>query len=381
MHLSGNQQFQHRPGHCRSRQSTKRKFAGFPFCVTLRSNKPVFREYARVFFEIFQEKRNELIRKIPILQCTRNSISLQGNFNTARARVLEMYFERCDSKVRRTCKSNSEVKEWLKDKYISAEHLLVALAEVKSPAREALRDLLSGPTAAVAIYRCVGEPGHQRWLTRARLSAGDAVAIPPGQVHQIVNTGAEPLVFLCCCAPAYEHADTVLVEKHMLTSGSTFHAAGLVGQLRTSANITQLLGNSVELYRTLEAETGQATGCPHPEIAIPGLQQGLHGVERQRRLRPDRVARGRHHPTVATVAAGLFRLGPRHHLRLRIHGTPMIRTRLLSLLLLAALLVPVAAHAQGADVRIDVKSGAIAPCAAAPAGPRTSRRRRPATSA
>ena len=40
----------------------------------------------------------------------------------------------------------------------------------------ALRDLLSGPTAAVAIYRCVGEPGHQRWLTRARLSAGDAVA-------------------------------------------------------------------------------------------------------------------------------------------------------------------------------------------------------------
>ena len=46
----------------------------------------------------------------------------------------------------------------------------------------------------------------------------------------------------------------------MLTSGSTFHAAGLVGQLRTSANITQLLGNSVELYRTLEAETGQATG-------------------------------------------------------------------------------------------------------------------------
>jgi 4-methylaminobutanoate oxidase (formaldehyde-forming) len=54
--------------------------------------------------------------------------------------------------------------------------------------------------------------------------------------------------------------DSVLLEKHQLTSGSTFHAAGLVGQLRTSANITQLLGNSVELYKTLEAETGQATG-------------------------------------------------------------------------------------------------------------------------
>ena len=67
------------------------------------------------------------------------------------------------------------------------------------------------------------------------------------------------------CSTAYHLAklgwtDTVLLEKHKLTSGSTFHAAGLVGQLRTSANITQLLGNSVELYKTLEAETGQATG-------------------------------------------------------------------------------------------------------------------------
>jgi mannose-6-phosphate isomerase-like protein (cupin superfamily) len=41
---------------------------------------------------------------------------------------------------------------------------------------------------------------------------GDAIAIPPGQVHQIVNTGATVLKFLCCCAPGYEHADTVLVE-------------------------------------------------------------------------------------------------------------------------------------------------------------------------
>ncbi|MGO7594286.1 hypothetical protein, partial [Rhizobium leguminosarum] len=39
-----------------------------------------------------------------------------------------------------------------------------------------------------------------------------------------------------------------------------FHAAGLVGQLRTSANITQLLGYSVYLYKRLEAETGLGTG-------------------------------------------------------------------------------------------------------------------------
>jgi sarcosine dehydrogenase len=54
--------------------------------------------------------------------------------------------------------------------------------------------------------------------------------------------------------------DVLLIEKDQLTSGSTWHAAGLVGQLRTSANITQLLGYSVKLYRELEAETGQATG-------------------------------------------------------------------------------------------------------------------------
>jgi len=55
-------------------------------------------------------------------------------------------------------------------------------------------------------------------------------------------------------------ADTVVIERHKLTSGSTFHAAGLVGQLRSSASITQLLGHSVRLYTELERETGLATG-------------------------------------------------------------------------------------------------------------------------
>jgi 4-methylaminobutanoate oxidase (formaldehyde-forming) len=67
------------------------------------------------------------------------------------------------------------------------------------------------------------------------------------------------------CSTAYHLAkmgcnDVVLLEKHKLTSGSTFHAAGLVGQLRSNANITQLLGYSVELYKTLEQDTGLATG-------------------------------------------------------------------------------------------------------------------------
>ncbi len=67
------------------------------------------------------------------------------------------------------------------------------------------------------------------------------------------------------CSTAYHLAklgwtDTVLLERKKLTSGTTFHAAGLVGQLRSSANITQLLGYSVDLYKKLEEETGLGTG-------------------------------------------------------------------------------------------------------------------------
>lgn len=54
--------------------------------------------------------------------------------------------------------------------------------------------------------------------------------------------------------------DVLLLERTRLTEGSTWHAAGLVGQLRSSASLTQLMQTSVETYRTLEAETGQATG-------------------------------------------------------------------------------------------------------------------------
>ncbi|MEM7731324.1 MAG: FAD-dependent oxidoreductase [Pseudomonadota bacterium] len=66
------------------------------------------------------------------------------------------------------------------------------------------------------------------------------------------------------CSTAYHLAkmgrEVLLLEKAALTSGSTWHAAGLVGQLRSNANITQLLGYSIELYHRLEEETGLATG-------------------------------------------------------------------------------------------------------------------------
>jgi len=44
------------------------------------------------------------------------------------------------------------------------------------------------------------------------VSAGDCVVIPPGVVHKLWSDDREPLILLCCCAPAYSHADTELLE-------------------------------------------------------------------------------------------------------------------------------------------------------------------------
>jgi 4-methylaminobutanoate oxidase (formaldehyde-forming) len=54
--------------------------------------------------------------------------------------------------------------------------------------------------------------------------------------------------------------DVVLIERLRLTHGVTWHAAGLVGQLRSSSNLTRLMRYGAQLYGTLESETGQATG-------------------------------------------------------------------------------------------------------------------------
>jgi len=67
------------------------------------------------------------------------------------------------------------------------------------------------------------------------------------------------------CSVAYHLAklgwkDIVLLERKQLTSGTTWHAAGLIGQLRASQNMTRLAKYSADLYTKLETETGLATG-------------------------------------------------------------------------------------------------------------------------
>ena len=82
----------------------------------------------------------------------------------------------------------------------------------------------------------------------------------PGECGTVVIGGG-----VIGCSIAYHLADVgmpdvVLLERKQLTSGTTWHAAGLVGQLRTSINMTKLARYTSELYRGLESETGQATG-------------------------------------------------------------------------------------------------------------------------
>ena len=64
------------------------------------------------------------------------------------------------------------------------------------------------------IYYITHGTGRMRIENETRdVKPGDAIAIPPGQKHKLWNTGMETLRLLCCCAPAYEHDDTVITEK------------------------------------------------------------------------------------------------------------------------------------------------------------------------
>src|SRR6058998_2699177 len=77
-------------------------------------------------------------------------------------------------------------------------------------------------------------------------------------------------------------SDVLLVERADLTSGSTFHSAGLVGQLRSSLSLTRMMMSSVELYRTLEAEVGLETGWREVgSLRLGSSQERMEELSRQ----------------------------------------------------------------------------------------------------
>lgn len=77
-------------------------------------------------------------------------------------------------------------------------------------------------------------------------------------------------------------ADTVLVERAQLTSGSTFHSAGLVGQLRGSLSLTRMMMNSVDLYRRLGKEVGLETGWHEVgSLRLASTEERMQELSRQ----------------------------------------------------------------------------------------------------
>ena len=108
-----------------------------------------------------------------------------------------------------TTKDGSEIRELLAHRNSAICHQ--SLAEARLPAGGATQEHFH--PRAEEIYFITHGAGRIRIEAETRdVRAGDAIAIPPGQKHKLWNTGAEVLRLLCCCAPAYEHSDTVITE-------------------------------------------------------------------------------------------------------------------------------------------------------------------------
>ncbi len=109
-----------------------------------------------------------------------------------------------------TTKDGSEIRELLAHR--NSAIVQQSLAEARLPSGTATTPHYHPRTEE--IYYILTGVGQMRIGAETRaVGPGDAIAIPPGQVHQITNTGGEQLKFLCCCAPPYEHEDTVLVAE------------------------------------------------------------------------------------------------------------------------------------------------------------------------
>ena len=109
-----------------------------------------------------------------------------------------------------TTKDGSEISELLAHRN-SAIHNQ-SLAEARLPVGASTQEHYH--PKAEEIYFITHGQGRMRIESEIReVKPGDAIAIPPGQRHKLWNTGQVTLRLLCCCAPGYEHSDTVITES------------------------------------------------------------------------------------------------------------------------------------------------------------------------
>lgn len=107
-------------------------------------------------------------------------------------------------------KDGSEIRELLAHRNSAIRNQ--SLAEARLPAGASTQEHFH--PRAEEIYYITHGTGKIRIEGETReVKAGDAIAIPPGCKHKLWNTGNETLRLLCCCAPAYEHSDTIITES------------------------------------------------------------------------------------------------------------------------------------------------------------------------
>ena len=106
-------------------------------------------------------------------------------------------------------KDGSEIRELLAYRNSAIRHQ--SLAEARVSVGGSTQEHYHGKTEE--IYFITHGEGRMRIEgEECAVRVGDAIAIRPGQKHKLWNTGAETLRLLCCCAPCYEHSDTIITE-------------------------------------------------------------------------------------------------------------------------------------------------------------------------
>jgi mannose-6-phosphate isomerase-like protein (cupin superfamily) len=108
-----------------------------------------------------------------------------------------------------TTKDGSEIRELLSHRNSCIQQQTLAEARLTPGASTIAHHHLK----TEEIYYILEGQGRMQVADETQeVTVGDAIAIPPGSVHQMRNTGNGVLKFLCCCAPGYEHEDTVLAS-------------------------------------------------------------------------------------------------------------------------------------------------------------------------